>query len=278
METVTSRGNAIVEMFRTLARGRAPGERRILLDGIHLVEEARAAGLPILVAAIASKRLEPRENGFARLGDELATAGARVVRVSESVMSALSPVRTSSGLVAIAERTPVALEGTLDGATPLVVVLADVQDPGNVGAVIRAADAGGATGLIASGGSADPFGWKALRGAMGSIFRLPVVRHDDPRAVVSAARARGLRVLATVPHGGRSLYEADLTKPTALLVGSEGAGLALDLVQLADEAISVPMRPPVESLNVSVTAALVVYEALRQRERGGSGYRSPRSP
>ncbi len=71
METVTSRGNAIVEIFRTLARGRAPGERRILLDGIHLVEEARAAGLPILVAAIASKRLEPRENGFARLGDEL---------------------------------------------------------------------------------------------------------------------------------------------------------------------------------------------------------------
>ena len=118
METITSRGNAIVEMFRTLARGRAPGGRRILLDGIHLVEEARAAGLPILVAAIASKRLEPRENGFARLGDELATTGARVVRVSESVMSALSPVRTSSGLVAIAERTPVGLEGTLDGATP----------------------------------------------------------------------------------------------------------------------------------------------------------------
>ena len=268
METITSRGNAIVEMFKTLARARAPGERRILLDGIHLVEEARAAGLPILVAAIASKRLEPRENGFARLGDELATAGARVVRVSESVMSALSPVRTSTGLVAIAERTPVTLESTLDGATPLVVVLADVQDPGNVGAVIRAADAGGATGLIASGGSANPFGWKALRGAMGSVFQLPVVRHDDQRAVVSAARARGLRVLATVPHGGRSLYEADLTKPTALLVGGEGAGLASDLVQLADEAISVPMRPSVESLNVSVTAALVVYEAFRQRERG----------
>ena len=276
LETITSRRHAIVGLFRTLAREHAVGECRILLDGIHLVEEARAAGLPILVAAIATKqtaRLRSHENSFTHIAAELVTTGTRVVRVSGPVMAALSPVRSSSGLVAIAERTPVSLEHVLAGPAPLVVVLADLQDPGNVGAVIRAADAGGATGVVVSGRSADPFGWKALRGAMGSVFRLPVVRHENARTVIPAARERGLRVLAAVPHGGRPFSDADLAQPTAVLLGGEGAGLVPELVHLADEAISVPMRPPVESLNVAVTAALVVYEAARQR--GEHGTRDP---
>ena len=269
METITSRRNAIVRMFRTLARTDSLGDRRVLLDGIHLVEEARAAGWAILIAAIGTKhreRLESHENGFGRVVAELATSGTRIVRVSDPVMAALSPVRSPSGLVAIAEHGPLSLKRTLEGPVPLVVALVDVQDPGNVGAAIRAAHAGGATGIVISGRSADPFGWKALRGAMGSVFRLPVVRHDNALAVISAAHERGLRVLATVPRGGRSLYDAHLDEPSAFLLGGEGAGLAPELVRLADEAISVPMHPPVESLNVAVTVALLTYEAFRQRK------------
>jgi TrmH family RNA methyltransferase len=180
-------------------------------------------------------------------------------------MAALSPVRTPPGVVAIAEHAPIPLERAFERPPQLAVIVIDVQDPGNVGAIIRAAEAGGASGLVACGSSADPFGWKALRGAMGSAFRLPVARHQDPAAVLETARAKGLRLVATVPRAKRSLYGTDLAGPAALLVGSEGAGLSQEVAARTDLSVSIPMRPPVESLNVAVTTALVVYEAARQR-------------
>jgi len=149
--------------------------------------------------------------------------------------------------------------------TPLVVIAADVQDPGNFGALLRSAEAGGATGVIATESGADPFGWKALRGAMGSAFRLPVARVSDGAAAVALARSHGLRVAAAIGRGGTPMSDADLTGPLALVVGGEGSGLLEALVTAADARITIPMTPPVESLNVSVAAALLVFEARRQR-------------
>jgi TrmH family RNA methyltransferase len=141
----------------------------------------------------------------------------------------------------------------------------DVQDPGNLGAVARAAEAAGATGVFVCGRSADPFGWKALRGSMGSAFRLPIVSCPAADEAVAAVRARGLRVLALTARDGASLYDMDLRGPSALLVGGEGAGLSDDIAALTDARVSIPMRPPVESLNVAVAAAVALYEAARQR-------------
>lgn len=271
METITSRQNALVRTFRGLAARRG---RRLLLEGPHLVGDALAAGVNVEVAAFSSRVLERRagERGaeLRRLADRLERARARVVSVSEGVMAAISPADAPSGVVAIAAHEPPAVEAALNGApaggAPLVLLVADVQDPGNLGAMIRAAEAAGATGVVACGGSADPYGWKALRGAMGSSIRLPVAGRPATRDAVEAARARGLRVVATSPHGGPSLYEADLRRPTALLVGGEGSGLTDEIIALADESISIPMRGSVESLNVAVSAALILYEAFRQRQ------------
>jgi TrmH family RNA methyltransferase len=174
-------------------------------------------------------------------------------------------VRTPSGVVGIAERANVPLERAFAGTAPLVLVLAGLQDPGNVGAVIRAADAAGATGIVACERTADPFGWKALRGAMGSTFRLPVAAEQPAGLAVATARLHGLRVLAATPRDGRPMQMVDLTGPTAILLGAEGSGLGHGMEQLADDRISIPMRAPVESLNVAISAALVVYEAYRQR-------------
>jgi len=275
VETITSRQNALVRTFRGLAARRG---RRLLLEGPHLVDDALAAGVNVEVAAFSSRVLERRagERGaeLRRLADRLARARARVVSVSDPVMAAMSPAEAPSGVVAIAAHEPPAVEAALNGAqaggSPLVLLIADVQDPGNLGAMIRAAEAAGATGVVACGGSADPYGWKALRGAMGSSIRLPVAGRPATRDTVAAARARGLRVVATSPHGGPSLYAADLRGPTALLVGGEGSGLADEIIALADESISIPMRGSVESLNVAVSAALILYEAFRQRQAGGS--------
>ena len=157
------------------------------------------------------------------------------------------------------------LEAAPDGAA-CVVAPVGVQDPGNLGAIIRTAEAAGAAGVAVTGRSADPFGWKALRGAMGSTFRLPVADGGDPAAVVEAARAAGFRVLAAVPRGGPAPHEADLGGRRLLLVGGEGAGLR-PVADLADAAISVPMAPPVDSLNVAVAAGVILYEARRQHAR-----------
>jgi TrmH family RNA methyltransferase len=181
-------------------------------------------------------------------------------------MDAMSPVRSPSGIIAIATRSPNPVDRVFAAAPALILLAAGVQDPGNLGAIIRSAEAGGATGLIVSGG-ADPFGWKALRGAMGSAFRLPIALEEDARTAIAQAKRRTVRVLAAAPGRGsaRSLYEIDLTCPVMMLVGAEGPGLGAELIALADEVFTIPMKAPVESLNVAVSAGLAVYEAARQR-------------
>ena len=265
VDTISSRRNALVDDCRALARGADGRHRRILLDGRHLIEAAHAAGVPVMTAAFAAQRLTGADPTLARLAGSLADAGTRVVSVTEPVMVALSPVRTPSGVVAIAERPSVALADALGRPPQLVIALIDIQDPGNVGAAVRTADAGGATAVVAAGSTADPFGWKALRGAMGSTFRIPVVRLDAARDLLAAAREAHLRVVATTSRGGTPLFDVDLSGPTVAFLGNEGAGLEPALARDADETVSIPMQPDVDSLNVAVSAALLVYEAYRQR-------------
>jgi TrmH family RNA methyltransferase len=265
VETVSSRQNPLVRRFRELAGRRGAGEGA-LLDGAHLVEEAAAAGVRIEAAAFASRLLRPPGDAAAlALARRLEASGTRVVQAADAVLDAMSPVRTPSGIVAIAAPRRAALDAVFAGPRPLAILLVDVQDPGNVGAIVRTAEAAGASGVAACGATADPFGWKALRGAMGSTFRLPVAARQEIGAAVAAARARGLRVLAAGPRGGRPLAAVDLTPPSAVVLGGEGAGLDAAVAAVADEILTIPMRGPVESLNVSAAAAIILYEARRQR-------------
>ena len=121
------------------------------------------------------------------------------------------------------------------------------------------------SGVVAIEGTANPFGWKALRGAMGGTFRLPVVQRGSLVDVIAAARERGVRLIAAVPRDGTPLPRVDLRSPVALLLGAEGAGVTDTMLAAADEEVTIPMRPPIESLNVAVAAALLLYEGSRQR-------------
>jgi TrmH family RNA methyltransferase len=256
MERITSRQNAVVKEFREAARGDSDV---ILLDGEHLVEEALASGIQLRLVAAAER---VSHSAAVRQAER---AGARVVLVSDSVLAAISPVQSPSGLVALAGRRDAPLDEVFAGGPQLVVMLHDVQDPGNVGAIARAAEACGATGLVCSERTADPFGWKALRGAMGSTLRLPTAAKQSLPNAITHARGAGLRIFATAARGGVPLADCDLRKPAAVILGGEGAGLPADLIELADTRMTIPMQPRVESLNVAVAAALVIYEASRQR-------------
>ncbi len=262
MRSVSSRQNPIVARFRELARSRGTGDR-VLLEGEQLVTEALASGVAIDTIAIAERRLA---SAAARLAERVESAGGEALRVPEPVMAALSPAREPSGIVAIARLARSSLEDTVRPAPQLLVVLAGIQDAGNVGAIVRAADGCGATGIITTDGTADPFGWKALRGAMGSTFRVPVAVHQPLAATLDSLKRRQIAIVAAVPRGGTALPDAQLRGPLAIVLGGEAAGLAEEVVGAADARLTIPMRPPVESFNVAITAALILYEAAQQRE------------
>jgi TrmH family RNA methyltransferase len=255
---ITSRQHPFVQRCRALAARRAGAA--VVLDGEHLVREAIRAGLTIEGVLTGE-----RAHG---VDADLSALGIPHYAGTNAVLAAASPVRTSSGIVAIAEWTPQPPERLLAVASPLVLGLLDVQDPGNVGSAIRSAHALGATGLLALGSTADPAGWKALRGSMGSTFHLAVGR-GSLAETLAAAHAHGVTVAATVAHGGDEIDRANLAPPVLLLAGNEGAGLPADVRAGADRRVRIPLRPGVDSLNVSVTAALVVWEIRRRASAPG---------
>ncbi|WP_396627382.1 TrmH family RNA methyltransferase [Luteitalea sp.] len=269
--TLTSRRHPLVTRCRNAADGH--GEDA-LLDGPHLIDEALAHGLPISVVLVA-------EGADARA--EIATLAARATRqhvpvqwVTPAVLDAASPTRTPSGILALATLALRPIDALLTPAPALVTLAIDVQDPGNLGALARSSEAAGATGLLAAGSSAHPLGWKVLRGSMGSALRLPVARDTHAREAAQALRDAGLRLVALDPRADVDLHGADLTGPLAICAGSEGAGLPADLLQDADLRLRIPMRAPVESLNVAVATSLVLFEVARQRRESGIGSRESR--
>jgi TrmH family RNA methyltransferase len=282
MERISSRQNAIVKRFRDLARAarphaagaddehaaRAGHSADVLLDGEHLVREALLCDVPVEVAAFSEKHVANARSPIARLARDVAKRGGRVLAVSDRILAAMSPVQHPSGVVAVGRARPTDVRVVMSRVVemPLVLVLAGIQDPGNVGAIVRAAAAFGASGIVAIEGSANPFGWKALRGAMGGTFRLPISARGVLPEVIAAAKEESIRLVAAAPRGGTPLPAADLARPTAVVLGGEGAGLSQAVIAAADEMVTIPMQAPVESLNVAIAAALILYEATRQRQ------------
>ena len=263
MSVISSRQHPTVRLFREAARGGR--DQPMLLDGWHLVSEAARTGVPLSHVAVAVGTWSATEEA---LLDEIHASGVPLLHVTANVLEAISPVRAPSGIVALALRPEFAAPQALTPAPALIVVGVDLQDPGNVGASVRVAEAAGATGAFFTGASADPWGWKALRAAMGSSLRLPVVADADLSRVLHDLTAAAVRIVCTTPRGGVPFEDIDVRGATAFVLGGEGPGLPQSVLDQSDARVTIPMRAPVESLNVAVTAALLLYEARRQR-RGG---------
>ena len=249
---ITSRQHAVVRRFRQAARGDADV---VLLDGDHLVTEALDSGVQLDVVLT--------DGRAAALAARAKRAGATVHDAAPTVLEAASPVKTPSGIVALAKWQTTSIADVFSGSKGTCLGLVGVQDPGNAGSAIRAADALGASAVLALDDTADPRGWKTLRGSMGSAFHLPIARGSAADALAHARR-RGLPIVATVATGGIDLNRCDLSKPSLILVGSEGAGLPDEIVSLTDQRLTIPMRAGANSLNVAVTAAILLFEIRRR--------------
>lgn len=262
-DLVRSRSHPLVKRVRALKAGREMGDDVILLEGWRLIEEALASGIVIVEVALAPRVERARTD---EVTERLLASGANVRRVSDDVMDVLAETQASQGILAIARR-PAFDEDRIFRGTPLIVVGVGIQNPGNVGALLRTAEAAGATGAYLTTESADPLSWKALRGSMGSAFRLPHVTGARVEEVLARLSARGVPAVATAASAddGAAYDAMDFTGPVAFLFGNEGAGLPPDVAGLASRRVAIPMAPPVESLNVAVAAGIVLYEAARQR-------------
>ena len=264
MRRISGRQNPLVRAYRDLARTPDPAGLRLLLDGAHLVREAHDAALSFESLVIASSRLDS-DNEERALAESLARKGVDVAVAGDQTFAAISPVRTPSGLVAIAHRHPTTIDAILEQARLFALVVVDIQDPGNLGSLMRVAEAGGVTGIIIAGTSANPFSWKAVRGSMGSVLRLPVARGTSTDVVLEDMRKTNTKVIAAVPRDGWDPDAVDWSGRIALMLGGEGPGLSPQVVAAADERVTIPMQSPVESLNVAASAAIIIYAARRAR-------------
>ncbi len=255
---VTSPKNPIVHRFREAGQGELPD--LLLAEGGKLVEEGLQAGLPVVAAAISPKLRD------GALAQRLAAATGELLECSDEVLARMSGLDTHQGVAVLFERPRWREEDLVRGdLQPLAVVAAGVRDPGNLGALFRAAEAAGATGLVAMAGGADPWREKAVRGGMGSVFRLPALSRLLAPQVVEFCRRHRLQVVAADGGGGTDYLDADLRRPTALVLGAEAQGLPEELLRAADQRVRIPLRGSVESLNVAVAAGVLLFEARRQR-------------
>jgi TrmH family RNA methyltransferase len=263
-ETIRSRSNPLVRRLRSL-KDKSEGEL-CLVEGPKLVREALSAGIEIVEIA-AGPRWESAPSSQPLLS-QLEARGLRVRLLADDILESLSEAETSQGLLALARRPLFHESALLSRGTALLVVAVGIQNPGNVGGLLRTAEAAGATGAYLTDGAADPLSWKALRGSMGSAFRLPHVRGGEAEGTLKRLRSQGIRTVATVASGGTPYASVRFEHPTALVFGSEGAGLPAELLRHADERVTIPLSPPVESLNVGVAAGILLFEAARQRQGG----------
>jgi TrmH family RNA methyltransferase len=249
----------VKELRRAFAEAAPTVEGEVAVEGVHIVEEAIRSGLR-LTAVFFNESARERVH---KLLPQL-SAHAEALLLPDDIFASAVPSETPQGVAALVRVKSFALDDAFAPAPALLVAVAGLQDPGNLGTVARSAEAFGATGLLLAERTVSPWNWKAVRASAGSLFRLPAVKVELGTALRDL-KARDVRVLATSSHKGTAIAEVDLRGPVAFLVGSEGAGVPKDALAQVDEVVAIPHSPRVESLNAGIAASILLYEAARQR-------------
>ncbi|HSS19299.1 MAG TPA: RNA methyltransferase [Pyrinomonadaceae bacterium] len=262
LSQITSRDNSLLQLARSVRDGKTT--ELIFVEGMRLCEEALRSGLHVH-ALLVSDELAAKERARDLIASLEATAD-RAALISETLLASISYTKTPQGIVVLADR-PATSEAHFAAAQAkaLIVVMHRINNPVNVGAILRTAEAAGATGAIATQHTADPFSPKALRGAMGSAFRLPVWFGADFTEAVSWCSKAEVQTVCADVHATNSYDEVDWRKPSALIMGPESNGLSAEEVAAASMSVRIPMLPEAESLNVAVATGVLLYEAVRQR-------------
>jgi TrmH family RNA methyltransferase len=257
VEIIRSRQNARLKDLRQRLLHPAIGEDGLIaIEGDHLIQEADRSGLRFDTVFL-------REDRVAE-GDRTFPNHVKVLTVAADAFDHACNTESPQGIAALVKAPEWTLESMISADEPRLVILAGLQDPGNVGTIVRSAEAFAASGVLLTPGSVSPWNQKALRASAGSSFRLPVVFLVDVSLLRRLAEKR-IPMYACVTDAGGSILEADLRGPIAFVIGNEGAGISDEILSFCDGSLHVPCPVPVESLNAAIAASIVLYEASRQR-------------
>jgi len=227
-------------------------EKRFVVEGEHLVYEAAENIIYVLYSAELPAVAWAKKKGIP------------AYKVSKKVFELLTSVETPQGVLAVVEKPEYSLKDILAKTDPLIILCIGIQDPGNLGTIIRSADAVSAAGVLLSKGTVDLYNQKVIRSTMGSLFHLPVVEAGEVKEIIKEFKDKGIKLVAADAEG-KNYWQSVLSGPSAILIGNEGAGLPDEILKQCDETVKIPMPGKAESLNAAMAASLIMYEALRQR-------------
>jgi len=269
LRRIEGRHNPLVKQLRqAFSRAELTEGGDCAVEGLRILEEAIRSGLRLSAVFFRESAQDRAERLLPQIGAHVET-----LLLPDRLFDSLVPSESPQGVAALVRLREFALDDLIERLqVGPIVVLAGLQDPGNLGTILRSSEAFGSAGVVLGEGTVSPFNSKVIRASAGSVFRLPLIHAHGKSAaskleeVAEKLRIQGVRLIATSSHKGRASDEADLKGPTALFFGNEGAGLPRELMARMDEFISIPHTPLVESLNAGVAASIVLYEAAKRRK------------
>jgi TrmH family RNA methyltransferase len=260
---ITSTANARIKQLRRLLReGGATSNKCALIEGVKLVQEAIQSQIGIEELFVSEERRD--DPSIQQIIAEVVRSGGQLTAVSKRLFASLSDTESPQGVIALGKLPVFELNRLLKGS-PLLVVGVGIQDPGNVGTLLRSSEAFGASAVLFTRNSACPWSPKVIRASAGSVFRLPCLDQLDSSSLVSLLQREGFTIIATGPRSDLDFRCVSYLGRTALLVGNEARGLDAVILQRADHRVRIPMNDQVDSLNAAISAAIILCEAARQR-------------
>jgi RNA methyltransferase, TrmH family len=271
LRRVEGRHNPLVKQLRqAFSRAELTDAGDCAIEGLRILEEAIRSGLRFSAVFFRESAQDRAERLLPQIGAQVET-----LLLPDKLFDSLVPSESPQGVAALVRLKEFSLDDVMEEERLQVgpiVVLAGLQDPGNLGTILRSSEAFGCAGVVLGEGTVSPFNSKVVRASAGSVFRLPVIyAHGKSTTakleeVSEKLRTQGVRLIATSSHKGTPLDQADLKEATAIFFGNEGAGLPREVMAKMDEVVAIPHTPQVESLNAGVAASIVLYEAARQRK------------
>ncbi len=263
MLTITSSSNPTIKMIKSLYKKKDRWSKKLfIVEGVKVVNECINSGYPIEFI-VYSEQLFNVVNGK-ELFDKMRTL-PNVINVPDRLFNEISDVETPQGVLAVVPFNINNLEDIDENKKPFILLLDRVQDPGNVGTIIRTADAFGIDGIVVTEGCVDVYNPKVVRATMGSILRVPIYHYADGEEIVSELREKGAVVYSTSLEGKEFIQDVDFKQFSLLIIGNESKGVSSSLERYADKLIKIPMVGKAESLNAAVASSIIMYEVLRQR-------------
>lgn len=259
---IKSASNKIIKEVKSLNKKKDRFKKKLFfIEGIRIIEDAINSNENINYI-LYSEKLFDVQNGeelFYNIKNKYET-----YKIDHNLFKEISDTENPQGILAVVSMKNNKIEDMFKDKT-FIVILDRLQDPGNMGAIIRSADALGATGIIVSKGSVDVYNPKVLRSTMGSLFHIPIVQMEDTKEVILNLKNNNIKILATTLDEARYCYDVNLKEDIAIVIGNEGNGLEQEICNLSDENIIIPMDGKSESLNVAMASSIIMYEVLRQR-------------